>query len=102
MQNSHKGSKYLKRAFRALKMLKKFGYSVLGQMGALSPNRSLFLGNTKFTWDITLKFGHSEIISNLRFLLRKCNLVRIWRQKFRYSVLGRIGAIVFEPPTPRW
>ena len=69
-----KVSKHPKGAFRARKTLWKFGYSVLGHMGALFSNRGLLRKRKQFTWVIASKFG--------------------------YSVLRQMGAIIFEPTPP--
>ena len=44
-------------AFRARKTLQKFGYMVLGHVGALSPKLCLLLSKAQLPSDITSKFG---------------------------------------------
>ena len=90
-------SKHLKGAFKDKKTLEKFGYSVLGYMGALIWNMDIFR-RTKFTLDITSYFGYSAMFSNLRLLFSGTQLTSDITSKILIVLKKNIGGIILKKP----
>ena len=78
----------------------------LGHMVTLFPNLGIFLSRMQFTSDITSKsrIKHAETkwsaLCEPTPLQENENYLKMQLEKFGYSVLGQIRALVFEPLPP--